>query len=129
MGTRYNSPSCSAALGIWFLGMMEAQHPSAVSFAVSFATMRLQSEMTVPSDVVGLTMLAGGAMPKVKLIVQKHARGNYEIGIRTEDGVIVAQVRIWDGTAIDSRSESEREAAAFEKAARLAHAFISGLGL
>jgi len=37
----------------------------------------------------------------------------------------VAQVRIWDGTAIDSRSESEREAAAFEKAARQAHAFTT----
>jgi len=62
-------------------------------------------------------------MSKAKLIVQKHARGEYEIGIQTEDGAIVARVSIWDGTGIDRRSESEREEAALEKAARLAHAF------
>jgi hypothetical protein len=62
-------------------------------------------------------------MSKAKLIVQKHARGEYDIGIQTEDGAIVARVSIWDGTGIDRRSESEREGAALEKAARLAHAF------
>jgi hypothetical protein len=36
-------------------------------------------------------------MPKAKLILQKHARGEYEIGIQTEDGAVVAHVCIWDG--------------------------------
>jgi hypothetical protein len=67
-------------------------------------------------------------MSKAKLILQKHARGEYEIGIQTEDGAVVARVGIWDGTAIDKRSESEREAVALEKAARLAHALIAALG-
>ena len=67
-------------------------------------------------------------MPKAKLILQKHPKGEYEIGIHTEDGAVVAHVRIWDGTAIDKRSESERETAALEKAARLAHAFSAALG-
>ena len=62
-------------------------------------------------------------MPKAKLILKKHARGEYEIGIQTEDGAVVARVSIWDGTAIDRRSDSEREEAALEKAARLAQAF------
>jgi hypothetical protein len=62
-------------------------------------------------------------MPEAKLILQKHARGEYEIGIQTEDGAVVARVCIWDGAGIDRRSESEREKAALEKAARLAHAF------
>jgi hypothetical protein len=62
-------------------------------------------------------------MPKAKLILQKHARGEYEIGIQTEDGAIVARVSIWDGTGIERRSEREREEAALDKAARLAHAF------
>jgi hypothetical protein len=62
-------------------------------------------------------------MPKAKLILQKHARGEYEIGIQTEDGAVVARVSIWDGSGIDTRSESEREQAAMEKAARLARAF------
>jgi hypothetical protein len=62
-------------------------------------------------------------MPEATLIVQKHARGVYEIGIQTEDGAVVARVSIWDGLGIDTRSESERERAAMEKAARLAHAF------
>jgi hypothetical protein len=62
-------------------------------------------------------------MPKAKLILQKHARGEYEIGIQTEDGAVVARVSIWDGSGIDTRSETEREQAAMEKAARLAHAF------
>jgi hypothetical protein len=66
-------------------------------------------------------------MPKAKLIVQKHARGEYEIGIQTPDGAIVARVSIWDGSGIDMRSESEREAAAMEKAARLAHAFNASI--
>jgi hypothetical protein len=46
-------------------------------------------------------------MSKAKLIVQKHARGEYEIGIQTEDGAIVARVSTWDGTGIDRRSNSE----------------------
>jgi hypothetical protein len=62
-------------------------------------------------------------MPEAKLILQKHARGEYEIGIQTEDGAVVARVCIWDGSGIDTRSESEREQAAMKKAARLAHAF------
>jgi hypothetical protein len=69
-----------------------------------------------------------GIDPKAKLILKKHPRGEYEIGIQTDDGAVVAHVRIWDGTAIDKRSESEREAAALEKAARLAHALSATLG-
>jgi len=61
-------------------------------------------------------------MSKAKLIVQKHA-SEYEIGIQTEDGSIVARVSIRDGTGIDRRSNSELEEAVLEKAARLAHAF------
>ena len=30
-----------------------------------------------------------------KLILEKHARGEYEIGIQTEDGAVVAHVTIW----------------------------------
>jgi hypothetical protein len=41
--------------------------------------------------------VAGDAMPKAKLILQKHARGEYQIGIQTEDGAVVAHVCIWDG--------------------------------
>jgi len=67
-------------------------------------------------------------MPKAKLIFQSHARGEYEIGIQTEDGAVVAQVSIWDDTGIDKRSESEREEAAMEKATRLAHAFSAAVG-
>jgi len=62
-----------------------------------------------------------------KLILEKHARGAYEIGIQTEDGAVVAHVTIWDGTSIDRRSESEREEAAMEKAVRLAHAFSAAI--
>jgi hypothetical protein len=51
-------------------------------------------------------------MPKAKLILEKHPRGEYEIGIQTDDGAVVAHVCIWDGTSIDMRSESEREQAA-----------------
>jgi hypothetical protein len=58
-------------------------------------------------------------MAEAKLILKKHARGDYEIGIQTEDGAVVARVCILDGTAIDTRSETEREEAALEKAARL----------
>ena len=57
-------------------------------------------------------------MAEAKLILKKHARGDYEIGIQTEDGAVVARVCILDGTAIDTRSETEREEAALEKAAR-----------
>jgi hypothetical protein len=67
-------------------------------------------------------------MSEAKLIMQKHARGEYEIGIQTEDGAVVARVCIWDGTAIDTRSEREREQAAMEKAARLALAFNAAIG-
>jgi len=67
-------------------------------------------------------------MSKSQLILKKHARGEYEIGIQTEDGAVVAHVRIWDGTGIDQRSESEREEAALEKATRLAHAFSAAVG-
>ena len=66
-------------------------------------------------------------MPKAKLILQKHARGEYEIGIQTEDGAVVARVSIWDGTSIDQRSEGEREQAAMAKAVRLAHAFSAAM--
>jgi hypothetical protein len=66
-------------------------------------------------------------MPEAKLILQKHARGEYEIGIQTEDGAVVARVSIWDGSGIDTRSEGEREQAAMEKAARLAHAFSAAV--
>ena len=67
-------------------------------------------------------------MSEAKLILKKRARGEYEIGIQTEDGAVVARVCIRDGTAIDRRSEDEREAAALEKAARLAHAFNAAVG-
>ena len=66
-------------------------------------------------------------MPEAKLILQKHARGEYEIGVQTEDGAVVARVSIWDGTGIDRRSENEREQAALEKAARLAKAFNAAI--
>jgi hypothetical protein len=68
-------------------------------------------------------------MAEAKLILQRHARGEYEIGIQTEDGAVVARVCIWDGTGIDRRSESEREEAALKKAARLAQAFNAAVGL
>jgi hypothetical protein len=58
-------------------------------------------------------------MAEAKLILKKHARGDYEIGIQTEDGAVVARVCIWDGTAIDTRSETGREEVALDKAARL----------
>ena len=67
-------------------------------------------------------------MSNARLILQKHSRGEYEIGIQTADGAIVARVSIWDGLAIDRRSESEREKAALEKAARLAQAFNAAVG-
>jgi hypothetical protein len=55
--------------------------------------------------------------------LERHPRGEYEIGIQTDDGAVVAYVSIWDGTSVDRRSESEREEAAMQKATRLAHAF------
>lgn len=67
-------------------------------------------------------------MTKAKLILQRHARGEYEIGVQTEDGAVVARVCIWDGKAIDTRGEAEREAVALEKARRLAHAFNAAVG-
>jgi hypothetical protein len=76
----------------------------------------------------GRIPLSEQPMSKSKLILQKHARGEYEIGIQTEDGAVVARVSIWDGTAIDRRNEGEREQAAMEKATRLAHAFKTAIG-
>ena len=67
-------------------------------------------------------------MSKAKLILERHPRGEYEIGIQTEDGAVVAHVSIWDGTSIDRRSEIEREEAAMEKATRLVHAFNAAIG-
>jgi hypothetical protein len=67
-------------------------------------------------------------MSKANLILKKHARGEYEIGIQTEDGAVVARVCIWDGTSIDRRSETQREEAAMEKAVRLAQAFNAAVG-
>lgn len=67
-------------------------------------------------------------MAKPDLILKKHARGEYEIGIQTEDGAVVARVCIWDGKSIDRRSEGEREEAALKMAARLAHAFRAAVG-
>jgi hypothetical protein len=67
-------------------------------------------------------------MSKAPLILKKHARGEYEIGIQTEDGAVVARVSIWDGTHIDKRSEGEREEAAMAKAVRLAQAFNAAVG-
>jgi hypothetical protein len=66
-------------------------------------------------------------MASPNLILKKHARGEYEIGIQTEDGAVVARVSIWDGTSIDRRSESDREKAALEKAGRLAEAFNAAM--
>ena len=66
-------------------------------------------------------------MRNAQLILQRHARGEYEIGIQTEDGAVVARVSIWDDTGIDKRSESAREEAAMEKASRLAHAFSAAV--
>jgi hypothetical protein len=62
-------------------------------------------------------------MSPSSVILKKHARGEYEIGIQTDDGAVVA----WDGTSIDRRSESEREKAAWEKAGRLAQAFSAAM--
>jgi hypothetical protein len=61
------------------------------------------------------------------VILKKHARGEYEIGIQTDDGAVVARVSIWEGTSVDRRSEGEREKAALEKAARLAEAFSAAM--
>ena len=61
------------------------------------------------------------------MILKKHARGEYEIGIQTEDGAVVARVCIWDGAGIDRRSDGEREKSAFEKAERLARAFSAAM--
>jgi len=68
-----------------------------------------------------------GSMSPSSVILKKHARGEYEIGIQTDDGAVVARVSIWDGTSIDRRSESEREKAAWEKAGRLAQAFSAAM--
>jgi hypothetical protein len=62
-------------------------------------------------------------MTKAKLILNKLARGEYEIGVSTDDGAIVARVSVWDGTAPDRRGEDEKREAAMAKASRLARAF------
>ena len=67
-------------------------------------------------------------MPKATLTFQKHARGEYEIGMQTDDGAIVATVCIGEGRVVDTKSDSEREEAALEKAARLARTFSTVLG-
>jgi hypothetical protein len=67
------------------------------------------------------------AMSNPSVILKKYARGEYEIGIQTDDGAVVARVSTWDGTGIDRRSEGEREEAAFEKAGRLAEAFSAAM--
>ena len=66
-------------------------------------------------------------MGSSSVILKMHARGEYEIGIQTDDGAVVARVSIWDGTSIDRRSEGEREKAALEKAGRLAEAFRAAM--
>jgi len=66
-------------------------------------------------------------MSDPRVIIEKHARGDYEIGIHTDDGAVVARVSIWDGTSIDTRGEGEREKAALEKAERLAGAFSNAM--
>ena len=66
-------------------------------------------------------------MSHPKLILKKHARGEYEIGIQTDDGAVVARVSIGDGSSINERSEGEREKVALEKTARLAHAFSAAV--
>jgi hypothetical protein len=68
-------------------------------------------------------------MGSPRVILKKHARGEYEIGIQTDDGAVVARVCIWDGTSIDRRSEGDREKAALEKARRLAEAFRAAMKL
>jgi hypothetical protein len=67
-------------------------------------------------------------MPKATLTFHKHARGEYEIGMQTDDGAIVATVCIGEGRVVDTRSDGEREAAALKKAARLARTFSTVLG-
>jgi hypothetical protein len=66
-------------------------------------------------------------MAAAGLIIRKQARGVYEIGIRTDDGSVVAVVSVWDGAARDERGEAEREVAALAKASRLARAFDEAL--
>lgn len=66
-------------------------------------------------------------MSNPRVILKKHARGAYEIGIHTEDGAVVAHVSVWDGAGMDRRSEGEREKAAFQKAERLAKAFSAAM--
>jgi hypothetical protein len=66
-------------------------------------------------------------MSSPNVILRKHARGQYEIGIHTEDGAVVAHVSVWEGGGIDRRNEGEREKAAFEKAERLAEAFSAAM--
>lgn len=66
-------------------------------------------------------------MPDPRLIIKKRPRGEYEIGTFTDDGAIVAHVSVWDGKAIDQRSEEEREDAALAQARRLLKALEQSL--
>lgn len=66
-------------------------------------------------------------MGKAPLIVKKHSRGEYEIGIQTDDGAVVARVCVWDGTSIDTRGEDEKQEAALRMAARLARSLDEAL--
>jgi hypothetical protein len=66
-------------------------------------------------------------MPDPKLIIKKRPRGEYEIGTVTEDGAIVAQVSVWDGRSLDTRTEEERQDAALAQAKRLLKALEATL--
>ena len=67
-------------------------------------------------------------MSTATLTVRKHERGEYEIGLQTGEGTIVATVWVNDDTSIARRTEDEREDAALRKAARLARTFSAVLG-
>lgn len=66
-------------------------------------------------------------MSKPRLIIKKHPRGEYEIGTYTDDGAIVARVSVWEGRALDSRSDEEKEDAALAHARRLLKALEEAL--
>ena len=66
-------------------------------------------------------------MAEPKLIIKKRPRGEYEIGTFTDDGAIVARVVVWDGTALDTRPEDEREKAALARVNRLVKALEAAL--
>jgi hypothetical protein len=66
-------------------------------------------------------------MPDPRLIIKKRPRGEYEIGTYTEDGAIVARLSVWDGRALDARTEDERQDAALAQAKRLLKALEHAL--